>query len=53
MVKPLLLISAIPVQFAESAYICGFRLQISQIPLTFTDSSIILRIHLRVRNSDN
>ena len=42
-----------PVQFAESAYICGFRLQILRIPLTFTDSSNILRIHLQVRNSDN
>ena len=38
-------------QFAESAYICGFRIQILQIPLTFADSTFIFRNPLTIAES--
>ena len=38
-----LTICEVNLQFAESAYICGFRIQILRIPLIFVDSTYILR----------
>ena len=48
-----LTICEVHLQFAESAYICGFRIQILRIPLIFADSTYILRNPLiQLRNPE-
>ena len=46
-----LTICEVHLQFAESAYICGFRIQILRIPLIFANSTYILRNPLTVAES--
>ena len=46
-----LTICGVPLHFAESAYICGFHIQILRIPLAFAISTYILRNPLTVAES--